>query len=134
MDLTACPETGSVFGWRLPLNYLRRGDADAGATATGFSSGQQLIENRLAQHSHLGPDLQFVRQLRIVVEAGVAGIGQHRGVFERRTRKRLPIRELFGPSLPHVFAKFIPEALKRGEESLVKNLQSELRFALSQGA
>lgn len=62
------------------------------------------------------------------------GTGGHRGVFQRRTRKRLPIRELFGPSLPHVFAKYIPQAAARGEEALVKNIQSELRFALSQGA
>lgn len=62
------------------------------------------------------------------------GTGRHRGVFQRRTRARLPIRELYGPSLPHVFGKFIPEAIKRGEEALVKNIQSELRFALSQGA
>lgn len=58
------------------------------------------------------------------------GTGGHRGVFERRTRKRLPIRELFGPSLPHVFNKFVPEAIARGEEALVKNLQSELSHAL----
>lgn len=55
----------------------------------------------------------------------------HVGVFQRRGRDRLPIDELHGPSLPHVFAKFSAEGLARGQESLLKNLQSELQFALS---
>ena len=72
------------------------------------------------------------------------GKGRHRGVFMRKApsrrertgphRSQLPIKELFGPSIPKVFTKFIPEALDRGEESLRKNLQSELRYAISQAA
>jgi hypothetical protein len=58
----------------------------------------------------------------------------HTGVFQRRGAPRLPIYELRGPSLPHVFSKYIPEGLARGEESIQKNLQSELRFALQQQA
>ena len=70
---------------------------------------------------------------------------EHKGVFMRsgqsrvttRTktvarRPRLPIRELFGPSLGHVFNKFKPQAIVRATESLAKNLQSELKFAISQ--
>jgi len=57
----------------------------------------------------------------------------HRGVYQRSRTSRLPIRELFGPSLPHVFAKYLPKGLAMAEEVLVKNLEHELEFALSQG-
>lgn len=68
----------------------------------------------------------------------------HRGVFQRvpsakrhgaaPTRPQLPIYQLHGPSMPKVFNKHMPAGLERGQESLVKNLQSELRFAMSQEA
>jgi hypothetical protein len=58
----------------------------------------------------------------------------HIGVFQRRRRARLPIYELRGPSLPLVFAKFIPQGLAIGEAALITNLRSELKFALSQSA
>lgn len=59
----------------------------------------------------------------------------HRGVFARRgTGGRLPVAELRGPSLPHVFVKFRPDGLARGLEQLVKNLRSELRFAVRKSA
>ena len=57
----------------------------------------------------------------------------HRGVFTR-TRlagPRLPILELFGPSLPLVFIKkFLPEATTRSVATLAKNLRHEIEFAL----
>lgn len=56
----------------------------------------------------------------------------HLGVFARRGKARLPIDERYGPSLPHVFQKHVPEGLARGEESLMKNLAHELDFALQQ--
>ncbi len=56
----------------------------------------------------------------------------HRGVFRRKSLGRLPIRELFGPSVAHVFVKHVDVGLARGEEQLLKNLQSEFRFALQQ--
>lgn len=58
----------------------------------------------------------------------------HRGVFVRRTTKRLPIRELFGPSIAHVFEKLVPNGEARRNEVLVKNLQHEIEFALSRAA
>lgn len=67
----------------------------------------------------------------------------HEGVFERSSKlsrrsagawsRNLPIVEKFGPSLPHVFGKYIPLGIARAEEQLVKNLEHELQFALSQG-
>lgn len=65
----------------------------------------------------------------------------HTGVFQRKPgaqrhgppphKSQLPIYELRGPSLPHVFAKFADEGLARGQEALLTNLQSELQFAMS---
>jgi hypothetical protein len=54
----------------------------------------------------------------------------HRGVFERVGTRRLPIHELKGPSIGHVFARHVDEGLARGQEALVKNLESEFRFVL----
>lgn len=69
------------------------------------------------------------------------GKGQHRGVFKRvpganrrgpkPNRSQLPIYELHGPSLPKVFAKLTPNALKAGEEALMKNLAHEINYALT---
>jgi hypothetical protein len=53
----------------------------------------------------------------------------HRGVFVRKAKARLAIRELFGPSLGRVFAKYRPVGIARGREVLVSNLQHELAFA-----
>jgi hypothetical protein len=61
----------------------------------------------------------------------------HVGVFQRFPgAKRLKIVELYGPSVPHVFAqKVILAALKKsGEENLAKNLTHEVEFLLSKKA
>jgi hypothetical protein len=65
----------------------------------------------------------------------------HRGVFRRKpggtrhgstpTRPQLPIKELRGPSLPHVFEKKLDVFRNAAQESLVKNLRSEISFARS---
>jgi hypothetical protein len=52
----------------------------------------------------------------------------HRGVFMRSGKSRLPIRELFGPSLGHVFAKYRPEGIARAREAFVTNFRSEMKF------
>jgi hypothetical protein len=67
----------------------------------------------------------------------------HRGVFKRPgalgrrvqgpraqgSRGRLPIVELFGPSLPKVLEKFLPVFRDRAQEALIKTLQHEIRWA-----
>jgi hypothetical protein len=58
----------------------------------------------------------------------------HRGVFERRGAGRTPIRELRGPSLVNVFAKFLGLGADTANEALLKNLRHEISFALSQVA
>lgn len=66
-------------------------------------------------------------------QAFIATMGsQHEGVFQRVGRPRLPIRELFGASIAHVFDKHVAVGQARGHEALLKNLQSEIKFALSQ--
>jgi hypothetical protein len=55
----------------------------------------------------------------------------HRGVFKRTGKPRLPIQQLYGPSLPHVFRKYLPELEKHAKEVLPKNVKHELEFALS---
>jgi hypothetical protein len=55
----------------------------------------------------------------------------HVGVFARAGKSRLPIRELFGPSIVGVFAKHTPEIAEAGQASLEKNLRHELEFATS---
>jgi len=54
----------------------------------------------------------------------------HIGVFRRRGKRRLPIDELFGPSLPHVFvAARIAEARKAlAADLLRKNLTHRVEF------
>ncbi len=64
----------------------------------------------------------------------------HRGVFrrvgagDRRSQgawsKNLPVVQLQGPSIARVFTRHKDVGLARGREALVKNLQSEIRFAL----
>lgn len=58
----------------------------------------------------------------------------HRGVFVRKAKARLGIRELFGPSLGHVFGKYRDMGIARGREVLVANLQHELEFAGAGGS
>lgn len=68
----------------------------------------------------------------------------HVGVFQRVPhatrhgaaphRPQLPIYELRGPSMPHVFAKHMEAGLTAGQEAVRKNLERELSFALRQSA
>jgi hypothetical protein len=55
----------------------------------------------------------------------------HRGVFKRVGGGRLPIIELRGPSIPHVFEKFIPQFIAAAQEGITKSLLHEISFAKS---
>lgn len=63
-----------------------------------------------------------------------SGGGTHRGVFRRVGKARLPIKELYGPSLGHVFAKFKAIGLAKAEESFRTNFAHELDYASGQGS
>lgn len=58
----------------------------------------------------------------------------HRGVFQRTSKSRLPITQLHGPSVARSFTKHVQVGITRGVEQLIKNVRSELRFALSRAA
>ena len=68
----------------------------------------------------------------------------HRGVFERISpatstsrgawSKNLPIRELRGPSIPHVFGKYLPAGAARAQEIMLTTLESEIKFRIRQAA
>ena len=59
----------------------------------------------------------------------------HRGVFKRQAAAgRLPVTELHGPSLPHVFEKHFQVFRTAAEEALLKNLASEISFAQSKSS
>lgn len=52
----------------------------------------------------------------------------HRGVFARKGAARLPIKELFGPSIGKVFMKFRGEAIARAEEVFRSRFEHEVSF------
>lgn len=71
--------------------------------------------------------------------AFIATMGSgHRGVFVRAASstktsagawsKNLPIFQLFGPSLGHVFIKYQPVGIAKAEDAFIANLKHELVF------
>jgi hypothetical protein len=107
--------TISISGSRIPLiDFHARGPEPSRGKGRGVTASVQGQRKRYPN--------AFISTMR----------SGHRGVFQRKARRRLPIVELRGPSLPHVFAKFIPLGVQRAEELIEKNLEHELEFALSQ--
>ena len=51
----------------------------------------------------------------------------HEGIFKRRGRSRLPIRELFGPSVGRVFDLHRNEIMARGEEVVAAEIDRQLK-------
>jgi hypothetical protein len=110
----------SVTGKRLPLiNFKARGPEPSRGRGRGVTA---RLPGGAGRYPHA-----FIATMAT----------GHKGVFQRQSRgpgsRRLPIRQLYGPSLPKVFEKVTPEGLAAGEAALVKNLVSELRFATSGG-
>jgi len=58
----------------------------------------------------------------------------HRGVFKRLQNARLPIVELFGPSLPKVFEKFLPLFHQVAGDAAIKTLGQEISWERSKRA
>jgi hypothetical protein len=58
----------------------------------------------------------------------------HTGVFMRRTRRRLPIYELFGPSLPHVIQKpaVVQAVATQAVQAFTANLDHEIAYLAHQ--
>jgi hypothetical protein len=55
----------------------------------------------------------------------------HEGVFERKGRARLPIRELKGPSVAQSFTRNSEEPTARAVEMLAKNMAHEVQYLIS---
>ena len=67
-----------------------------------------------------------------VTKAGADGQHQgHRGVFFRTGKKRLPIKQAYGPSIAHVFGNLMPVGDARRAEVLQKNVAHEIDYELS---
>jgi hypothetical protein len=98
---------------RIPLiNFVSIGQQVAHAKGTARGTG---VAYQLAGTSGR-VDNAFIR----IMPSG------HVGVFVRAGKARLPIRELFGPSLGHVFNKYRPEVLDRVIEMFQRNFGHEL--------
>ena len=60
----------------------------------------------------------------------------HRGVIKRRTKRRLPIQELFGPSEAAVFDRtsgLADEVTRNLNEKLMRNLDYQIELILKKG-
>lgn len=55
--------------------------------------------------------------------------GGHPGVFARKGKTRLPIRELFGPSIGHVFGKHRDAGIERVRQIFRERFDHEMAFA-----
>lgn len=114
-DNESLTATISISGKRIPL-------LEFNATGPFPSRGRGAVSVRTGRGGRKRIPGAFIAQMR----------SGHKGVFKRTSKVRLPIIELHGPSLPHVFAKYLPLGVERAEEQLGKNLEHELAFALSQ--
>jgi len=69
-----------------------------------------------------------------IANAFIATVGAgHRGAFVRTGKGRLPIKELAGPSLGHVFAKYRPIGLARAQDSFTTTFAHEIDLATPDG-
>jgi hypothetical protein len=117
--------TLTTAGVRIPLiEFQARGPRPSrgrkGSRVTAIRFGQRV-----------GYPGAFIATVFGALPSGVTSSG-HEGVFRRLGQKRLPIKQLYGPSIATVFGKHLPAAVSRGVEVLGKNLQHELQFALAQ--
>jgi len=110
-------------GFRIPLIQFRATGPEPSRGKGRGVSATMLGQRKRYPHA-------FIATVRGALPSGVTSSG-HRGVFERKGKERLPIKQLFGPSIPHVFAKYLPGAAERAVESLAKNIEHEFQFALS---
>lgn len=67
-----------------------------------------------------------------VRDAFITTVGAgHRGVFKRKGKARFPIVELRGPSIPHVFQKFVPIFDEVSQAALLKTLRADISWELA---
>lgn len=121
----------SVSGRRIPLiQFSAKGANGANATNPVPSAGRGR-----GVSARVGAGRQQYRGAFIArMNSGHVGVFKRVGSSARKSRgawsKNLPIIELHGPSLPHVFAKKAEVGLERAREQMTKELQHEIAFAL----
>lgn len=116
---------------------VRRGFSLERATASTLLARLVVTGRRLpllafrARQTQRGVSYDLGRGRKVAGGAFIATMRSgHVGVFRRRAARRLPILELFGPSLPRVFtaAKLAAARLRLAEELMRKNLAHEIAF------
>jgi hypothetical protein len=114
----------SVSGARIPLEEF---SANGPLPSRGRGRG---VTARIG-----GVRKRYVGAFRARLRSGHVGVFTRTASSTRKSvgawSKNLPIRQLFGPSLPHVFDKHVPMGLQHAEDVLAKNLTHEFSFALS---
>jgi hypothetical protein len=115
------------FGASGPLPSRGRGKVTAN---TG--QGRKTYEGAFIARMRSGHEGVFIR-------VGYTGAGAATASASSRKSKgawsmNLPIAELRGPSVAQAFRKYHKEGMAAGEESLRKNLLSELRFQVRQSS
>lgn len=88
-----------------------------------------------ARQTKRGVSYRMQGQRRVIPSGFIAQMRSgHKGVFVRTGKKRLPIVERFGPSVPYVFRKHIKAGLREAvEQAMQKHLQHEVAYLLTFG-
>lgn len=114
--------TLNITSRHIPLIYLKTGKTKKGVT-------------------YRGPGDVYAHKQKVEVSGGLIpsafkqampGSG-HKGVFLRRTNKRLPIDELFGPSAAELFEGvkgIAKQVMRSANEKLTKNIDSQINYVL----
>jgi hypothetical protein len=100
----------------------------------------------LTQFGAKGPDPSRGKGRGVSYRLGSGGRGRvadafvatmptgHRGIYRRAGKSRLPIFELYGPSIGHVFDKYREQTIDQMRETFDARLAHELQFDKDGGA
>jgi len=122
---------------KLAQKDVRKGMTLERATRQTLRARLIVTGRRLALHAfrarptRAGVSYDLGRGRTVAPGAFIATMrSRHIGVFRRRDKRRLPIDELFGPSLPHVFtaARISAARAALAADLLRKNLTHEVEF------
>lgn len=103
---------------RLPLIDFKARQVRAGVSYQSLTGGRSTVPGA------------FIGTTK--VQADGSG-GVHEGVFKRVGKKRLPLKQLYGPSIGQVFSRFRPHGVAMSLEVFDKNFDHEMDFLSSGG-
>lgn len=110
------PATRSTPAARLAAGFVRLPLIKFGAKRLGMRSRVGGVVYNVKRGVQARVPSAFIARMR----------SGHEGVFLRKGRARLPIKQLFGPSLGQVFAKYRAPSLERALEVFRTTLNHEL--------